>query len=51
MGCINRDRNATKNMLIIVESMLHGKGRPKAFQPKPNKQETLMSNSCARKCI
>jgi hypothetical protein len=51
IGCINRDRNATKNMLIIVESMLHGKGRPKAFQPKPNKQETLMSNSCARKCI
>ena len=36
MGCINRDRNATRNMLTIVKSLLAGKGRLKAFQ-RPSK--------------
>lgn len=52
-GCINRDRNATKNMMIIVKSLLLSNERPIAFQ-RSNKNEkvtNLKSNGHKRKCI
>lgn len=52
-GCINRDRNATKNIMIIVKSLLLSNEIPIAFQ-RSNKNEkvtNLKSNGHKRKCI
>ena len=42
-GCINRDENAVKNMIKIVESYLKDKSRPEKFKrsykfPQTNKR-------------
>ena len=36
-GCINRDYNATKNILRVVESELEGKGRPEDLMTSKKK--------------
>lgn len=39
----NRDHNATKNMMIIVKSILSGKGRPEKYQrPKNMEKQKLV---------
>ena len=37
-GCINRDRNATLNMIEIVKTLIETKERPKEFQREKEKK-------------
>ncbi len=47
-GCINRDRNATLNMLAIVKGLIDIKGRPAIFDRSKAKKEKLKTPNLNR---
>jgi hypothetical protein len=51
IGCINRDKNATRNMRYITEEIIKKGGRPETFQRKPENPPVMALGKVGKKAV